>query len=131
LAVAFRVHTRGTGADAFVDPYMGDCMERPINLTPQRGPSVWPRITSDPVTYHWPLTLAVSAVAALLGLRAPRAKRWMVIGWIAGAWGMALLASRTTLFRLPKKIRPERDLVDEATEESFPASDPPSSMRVG
>jgi hypothetical protein len=106
-------------------------MATPLNLTLKRGPSVWDDRTTSPAI-DWRLCgVAAAAMLATLALRPRTSRRWLL--------GLALGLSTTSLFaqwfssaieagarRLSTGRRALKDqaLVDRASEDSFPASDP-------
>jgi len=103
------------------------------NLTPPRGPSVWDRaparlLWSDIDLEHW---LEIGAGVALTAAGLSRRSRGGALLAIAGGTLVtrALLGSRdlTTLRARVQSWRASpRNDVDSASQESFPASDPPS-----
>ena len=110
-------------------------MSTPLNLTLKRGPSVWDDRTTSPAI-DWRLRgVAAGTMLAMLA-RPPRGnRRWLL--------GLALGLSITSLFAGPvrsaienglRRLRTGRSvvkdqaLVDRASEDSFPASDPPQHL---
>jgi uncharacterized membrane protein len=108
--------------------------ERPSNLAPNRGPSVWDRPVS-PVGWtmedseRWMVTI-VGGTLALVGLR-QRSVGGTLLAALAGAAAMrALLGYRDmdNLRRLAGQFGEpvtSRDEVEYASDDSFPASDAP------
>ena len=104
-----------------------------LNLTPQRGPSVWHQIDRKP-----PLCAAQLAAIAggMLLVASSIRQRSSRDTWIA-AMGMGAIAAalfcRGPVSSLGLRLKHHRlryDAVDHASEDSFPASDPPSSGHV-
>ncbi len=104
-------------------------MAASLNLTLQRGPSVWDARPSRPAGWR---TYGVLAGAMLAGLamRPRRTRRWLM-GLAFGVVVSSLAADRlfSTLAGRARRLRGDRDVgsesvVDRASEDSFPASDP-------
>jgi len=104
-------------------------MATPLNLTLKRGPSVWEEPKPAP-SLSWRVYGAVAA-AVLAGLAlGSRSNRSRLLGLAIGIGGASLLgdrlaptiaaASRCLADRAARKDR----IVDRASEDSFPASDP-------
>jgi len=104
-----------------------------LNLTPERGPSVWARMERESKMDRYWLALVVGGgVLAASSLRRPsNARLWAV------AVGMACVTTgflchggsrraSATLTRLWRSVS-EDDAVDTASEDSFPASDAPAT----
>ena len=111
----------------------GDDEPPSLNLTPQRGPSVWQHMDKKPA-------LCTAQMAAIAGgtllVASSIRQRSSRDTWLA-AVGMSCIA--TALFcRAPlsamglrfKHRRQRYDAIDLASQDSFPASDPPSSGHV-
>jgi hypothetical protein len=118
-------------------------MDTPRNLTPERGPSVWDK-PPGPSSY-WPIVaLAAVAVAAGVAWRYRSFGKALVVKG-AGLGGMVLgfatspagrrfasiLMERWSNTRRPAEVVRLRDGrlvddVDDALEDTFPASDPPA-----
>jgi hypothetical protein len=102
-------------------------MSTPLNLTLKRGPSVWDDQPASPATKWRALGVAAGAVLASLALR-PRANRRWLLGVGLGVAGACLLGDRfaSTIAATMRRILPgiRNDVVDRASEDSFPASDP-------
>jgi hypothetical protein len=108
--------------------------ERPLNLAPQRGPSVWdraePRRWSLEESEKWCIAVC-GGTLALVGLR-QRSPGGVLLAAIGGTLATRALMGhrdlqllRDSVERLGSLRQPE-DHVDTAADESFPASDPPS-----
>jgi hypothetical protein len=103
-----------------------------LNLTPQRGPSVWAELHKKPSMSMG--QLAAVAGGALLIASSVR-QRSSRDAWVA-ALGMGCIAgvlvSRSSFgFSLWfRQSQPAYDAIDQTSDDSFPASDPPSSMQV-
>lgn len=106
-------------------------MNAPMNLTPQRGPSVWekPAYTTNPARLG-----TIAAGAALVGLGWPlgstRARIVTGAGLLLMALGLSGKLAGASPFRtakdwLSRDRQGEADL-DDALDASFPASDPPA-----
>jgi hypothetical protein len=103
-------------------------MTAPLNLSQKRGPSVWEQHDRTP---SWEL-IAFASGAVLAGsawwLRSRRA--WLIpaaatavtVGLVGRAAGRVIVAMNQRCAR-----RPDHDeMLDQALDESFPASDPPA-----
>ena len=104
-------------------------MSTPLNLTLKRGPSVWDEPRTSRTNWR-AYGVAAGAALASLALR-PRASRQWLIGAGLGVVGTFLLAGRVISIvqagrRKLDVVRGARKdhLVDAASEDSFPASDP-------
>lgn len=107
-------------------------MEAPLmNLTPDRGPSVWnaPRSTA----MNWPMAaIAGGSLLAAYAWRNRSSHRALFAGLGLGSLACGLLAgSNSQRFtsawnRLRPMTEPVIDDVDRASEDSFPASDAPA-----
>jgi hypothetical protein len=103
-----------------------------LNLTPERGPSVWHELHKEPAMS--PGQYAAIAGGALLIASSVR-RRSNRDAWIA-ALGMGCIAG-ALFYRRPlaaislrlKQSRQSFDALDQTLDDSFPASDPPSSMQ--
>jgi uncharacterized membrane protein len=107
--------------------------ERPSNLAPRRGPSVWDRPSparawSLEESEKWCVAVC-GATLALVGMR-QRSAGGALMAALGGAFAVrALLGHRDLMHlrHLAEGLRREPiDEVEAAAEESFPASDPPS-----
>lgn len=106
-------------------------MSTSLNLTLKRGPSVWDHPRRSPSSYWRVYGVAASAVLATLAT-ARRDNRQLLFGLALGIAGTCLLAGRfsSTLNASARQLRVRRGahndpIVDRASEDSFPASDPP------
>ncbi len=103
-----------------------------LNLTPERGPSVWDEL-------HKPPAMSAGQYAAIAGgallIASSVRRRSSRDAWIA-ALGMSWIAG-ALFYRRPmaaiglrlKHRRQSFDALDQTLNDSFPASDPPSSMQ--
>jgi uncharacterized membrane protein len=109
--------------------------ERPKNLAPTRGPSVWDR-PERPVAWsmedseRWMVTIC-GGTLALVGLRQRTAGGVLLAALGSAAAVRALLGYRDveTLRQVAGQLRDAdvpRDEVEHASSDSFPASDAPS-----
>ncbi len=108
-----------------------------LNLTPRRGPSVWARIESRPNRTAARAMVAVGAAAmagTFLRRRSTYGKGMIAAGVTLGA--IAYLRSRSclTLRDVTQSWMGGRthaeEAIDKASADSFPSSDPPSSMQT-
>ena len=106
-------------------------MSTPLNLTLKRGPSVWEEPATSFTDYWRVYGVAAGAAIAVLALQ-PRANRSWLFGLAIGVAGTSLLAGRfcSTFAEAARRINrlgsaPNDHVVDRASEDSFPASDPP------
>lgn len=99
-------------------------MEPSLNLTPQRGPSVWSRNTAP---QYWPLALAGLSLVAL-SRRAASHRGWLAgLGAAAAAYSLMQgpLRTRVELMRVHCRERERAtEPLDSTLKDSFPASDP-------
>jgi hypothetical protein len=108
-----------------------------MNLKPARGPNVWETRAMQPhirraTVARWAVAIAGGALAAYGASRRSRAGAAMVLA--GGALASRALSGRDDLRAAARGLqrawaaRPWRaaDRVTDASEESFPASDPPS-----
>jgi hypothetical protein len=109
--------------------------ERPSNLAPQRGPSVWERPTAPQAwtmedSERWMVTIC-GGTLALVGLR-QRNPIGALLATLGGALAVRALLGYRDLANLRdavvhlRETEPPRDEVDDASDDSFPASDAPS-----
>jgi hypothetical protein len=103
----------------------------PMNLTPERGPSVWDAPRSSGV--NWPMAaLAITSLIAAYAWRSRSEHRALIAGLGFGTLACGLLARggperlAAQWNRIRPPIEPDEDDVDRASEDSFPASDPPA-----
>ena len=117
---------------------MGSAFESPsLNLTPERGPSVWMDAERSHTLSPQGVALIVAgAVLVASGLQRRGASRagaaTLGIACIAGGWFCDRWISDASgwLARLGRRSgRRLVDTIDQASEDSFPASDAPSSMQ--
>ncbi len=109
-------------------------MTMPLNLTLKRGPSVWDDRPTSPAI-DWRMGgVAAGTMLAMLALRPMAGRRWLL--------GLAVGLSATSLLARPfssvidagarrlqtGRRRKDQVLVDRASEDSFPASDPPQYL---
>lgn len=104
-------------------------MSESLNLTLKRGPSIWE--DQAPAADWRSYGMIAGAVLAGVALQ-PRANRAWLIGLALGVVGTSLLAGRftETIEAGARQLRVLRgahrdQVVDRASEDSFPASDPP------
>jgi hypothetical protein len=104
----------------------------PLNLVQHRGPSsIWDADHHDWDPERW-IGAALAGVCLVSGFRRRSATGWLlVLGGTTLAWwaaaGIDERENRRALLRLAWPLRRRTpDPVDEALEESFPASDAPS-----
>jgi hypothetical protein len=103
-------------------------MATPLNLTLKRGPSVWEEPKAAPSS--WRLYGAIAA-AVLAGLAfGSRSNRARLLGLAVGLGGASLLGDRlvSTIAAAGEFLAAcggrKDQIVDRASEDSFPASDP-------
>lgn len=111
-------------------------MEESLNLMAHRGrASMWPRMESEQVADAM-VALAVGAIAIAASVRgrptrATAAAAGLMCVGSAYLFGSALDRAVRLFSELPGTSRRQReDAVDQMVEDSFPASDPPSSMQA-
>ena len=111
-------------------------MSQPLNLSPERGPSVWARMDRESKTDQRSLVVIIggSLLTASALASPPTGRRWAV------ALGLACMAagcichsgSRQLSAALGRLLRPSGfpfdDAIDRASADSFPASDAPASI---
>ena len=103
----------------------------PLNLVQQRsGPSVWERSRAGG---RWDLERWVAAMLAggflFAGARRRSSAGWLMAAGALAWWAAAAIDTRNHCrgqLRAALPLRESEDLVGEASEESFPASDAPS-----
>ena len=109
-------------------------MSTPLNLTLTRGPSVWDTQHTSPEYWR---ACGVTAGAALASLALRRRANWRwLLGAGLGVAALSLLAGRVaSTMQIGRRrldvlrgVRRNDQLVDEASEDSFPASDPPQYL---
>jgi len=108
--------------------------ERPLNLVPQRGPSVWDRPSASrgwtiEESEKWCVTLC-GGTLALVGLR-QRTPGGALLAAIGGALAVRALLGHRDLWNTRCLVERYRgpgadDPIDASSDESFPASDAPS-----
>ncbi|MGE3177134.1 MAG: hypothetical protein AB7O32_06670 [Vicinamibacterales bacterium] len=102
-------------------------MDTPLNLTAERGPSIWD--TPSPAPVRWSLvSLAVGAAMTAAGYRQP-GRRWLFAMGLGGLALGLIAAVPVDAWRSRARVREadrRDDPLDEAIEDSFPASDPPA-----
>jgi hypothetical protein len=124
-------------------PFVGgtrfvDVTEMPsINLTPARGPSVWTRDREHTIDRRWLAMIVGGAVLASSALRRPSSGRvWAAtLGLACVAAGLLCQGCSRRLSAALERIKRSwdsgagsvNDAVDQASADSFPASDAPSS----
>lgn len=106
-------------------------MDTPLNLTPERGPSVWtePRRSA----MNWPLAaVAGGSLLAAYAWRSRSSSRTLLASVGVGAVACGLFAAggsqrcADAWGRLRSARDGEFDDIDRASKDSFPASDPPA-----
>jgi len=111
-------------------------MPQPLNLAPARGPSVWARMDRESRMDQRSLVAiagGATLIASVLG-RPSAARRWAAVFGVAGmaAGFMCHSGSRRVSDALQRLLRPgasrHDDAIDQASLDSFPASDPPASI---
>jgi hypothetical protein len=110
----------------------GGLVNPPLNLTPQRGPSVWGEPPHQ--TTSWPLAALGAGSLLTIGAWCTVApKRFWIAGLGVGGLALALLngpfAPALDEVRGRARVRRQArdaDPLDRTLEESFPASDPPA-----
>src|SRR5262245_16009444 len=109
-------------------------MSTPLNLTQSRGPSVWDAQRTSTATWR---ACGVTAGAALASLALRRRANWrLLLGAGLGVAAASLLAGRVAStiktgrrrLAVVRGVRRNDQLVDEASADSFPASDPPQYL---
>jgi hypothetical protein len=104
-----------------------------LNLTPERGPSVWARMERESKMDRYWLALIVGGgvLAASSMRRASNGRPWAVTMGLAGLAAGFLCHSGSSrasaaLERLWRSVS-EDDAIDTASADSFPASDAPAT----
>jgi hypothetical protein len=100
-----------------------------LNLSPARGPSVWDRIDRQSKLDRLALILISSGAAASAVVLARQRGRSWVFAAAAGGLAAGLLWQGRSLRIAPLFTRRNRfdEVIDRASADSFPASDPPST----
>ena len=108
-----------------------------MNLTPERGPSVWTRMDRESKLDRWWLAMIVGGgVLAAASVRRPSSGRaWAAALGLAGVTAGFLChsGSRRLSAALERLLwsEPADDAIDAASADSFPASDAASIRAVG
>ena len=104
-----------------------------LNLTPERGPSVWARMERESkMDQYWLALIIGGGVLAASSMRRPSNGRpWVVTVGLACMTAGFLCHSGSgrasaVLSRLWRSVS-EDDVIDTASEDSFPASDAPAT----
>ncbi len=106
-----------------------------LNLTLDRGPSVWPRLEPQSPWQRSPgwTVIGIAAGAALTawGVSARSERRRSAALMISAAAAAAAVLAFRLVPNFLAMIRERQDAVDTTSLDSFPASDAPSSRQVG
>jgi hypothetical protein len=114
-------------------------IDRPsMNLTPRRGPSVWTRNEPSATLTRESLALVSAGACFLAGSLQRRGLgraaavalglSCLAAGWVSDAW---ISGAVVWLDRVCHPYRHKQDArLDDALDDSFPASDAPSSMQI-
>ena len=103
-----------------------------MNLTPERGPSVWARMDRKSKLDRWWLAMIVGggALAASSIRRRANGRTWAALGLACATTGFFCHSGSRRLSAAIESLycaEPVDDAIDRASADSFPASDAPAS----